>query len=206
MRFGLPMPHPLPAKEKPHVTPIPHPIEPHAPKLYSTLHLLHSKPPQHSQPILHQPPRQPHQPSQPSGKFRQIRLLLACVVAVLVLTLSACGTDSSPSPAAALADNQAILATCNPAAPPASLVALDGSGSSKSDAITAERMNAVDAVVQRTAVCGGYLRVIVFSGSSAGAAVLFDGSMAQDGATDNARLKRVPEAVKKATEQIRTGY
>jgi len=67
-------------------------------------------------------------------------------------------------------------------------------------------MNAVDAVVQRTAVCGGYLRVIVFSGSSAGAAVLFDGSMAQDGATDNARLKRVPEAVKKATEQIRTGY
>jgi len=195
------------------VTVIPHPIDPHAPlKHRSTPYPHHLQPTQHPQPISHQlphhslPPQSPTQPHQASQHLPITTRLLTAFTLLLTLTLSACGTDSTDSPAADLADNQAILATCNPAAPPASLIALDGSGSSKSDAITAERMSAVDAVVQRTAVCGGFLRVIVFSGSSAGAAVLFDGSMAQDGATDNARLKRVPEAVKKVTEQIRAGY
>lgn len=129
---------------------------------------------------------------------------LAAVAVAAAATLTACGAGSSPHDE--LADNQRILASCDPAAPPASLVEVDGSGSSASDAITAERMTVVESIIRRTAVCSGHLRVIVFSSSSAATATLFDGSLRMPGATENARLKRVPGAVAEAMEQVRSGY
>lgn len=99
-----------------------------------------------------------------------------------------------------------MLGACDAAAPPASLVQLDGTGSSLSDSITAERMEAVASVTRQTAVCSGHLRVLVFSASSAATTVLFDGSLAQPGATDNARLRRVPEAVEGVMTQVRAKY
>ncbi|MEC3979642.1 hypothetical protein [Amycolatopsis sp. H20-H5] len=125
------------------------------------------------------------------------------VVAALVAVLAACGVGS---PRGELGENQQILKTCDAATPPASLVEVDGTGSSASDQITAERMTAIESVVRRTAVCSGVLRVLVFSSSSAATVPLFDGPLHPDGATDNARLKRVPKLVEDVMTQIKKTY
>lgn len=123
---------------------------------------------------------------------------------LLALALAACTSGSSPH--GELGANQELLKSCDPAAPPASLVQIDGTGSSNSDAIAAERMTAVESVARRTAVCSGYLRVVVFSSSSAATIVLFDGPLKMEGATENARLKRVPEAISNIMNKVRSAY
>ncbi|WP_433268950.1 hypothetical protein ACQPZF_05600 [Actinosynnema sp. CS-041913] len=128
--------------------------------------------------------------------------LVATLTAAILL--SACG--DGPSSHADFTANQQLLTTCDPAKPPASLVEIDGTGSSASDAITAERITAVESIATRTAVCSGHLRVLVFSASSAATTVLFDGDLKQLGATDNARLRRVPETVKGVMDTVRSGY
>jgi hypothetical protein len=101
---------------------------------------------------------------------------------------------------------QQLLATCDLTAAPATLVEIDGTGSSNSDTIVSERMTAIESVALRTAVCSGHLRVLAFSVSSAATTVLFDGSLKMPGATDNARLKKVPEAVADVMNKVRSGY
>ena len=118
--------------------------------------------------------------------------------------LAGCGVEQSPR--GELADNKQLLASCDLSAPPASLVLLDGTGSSASNAIIADRMAAVESVARRTAVCSGHLRVLVFSASSAATTALFEGPLRMHGATENARLKRVPDAVADVMEQVRAGY
>ncbi|MGH4012995.1 MAG: hypothetical protein ACRDSL_03485 [Pseudonocardiaceae bacterium] len=121
----------------------------------------------------------------------------------MALVVTGCETGS---PRGELAENQRILASCAQSASPAAMVQLDGTGSSDSEAITAERMAVVESVTRRTAVCSGHLRVLVFSASSAATTTLFDGPLRMQGATDNARLKRVPEAVADVMQKVRQGY
>ena len=128
------------------------------------------------------------------------------LVAGLVTIVALVTGCQAGSPRGELAENQRILTSCDQSAPPASLVQLDGTGSSASDAITAERMAVVESVARRTAVCSGHLRVLVFSASSAATTALFDGPLRMHGATENARLKRVPDAVADVMEQVRAGY
>lgn len=141
--------------------------------------------------------------SEPLARDRRIALAVIAFI-VTLLTLAGCGSISSSR--GELANNQRILATCDPSAPPASLVEIDGTGSSASDAITAERMTAIEAIVRRTTICSGHLRVILFSASSAASTTLFDEPLRLDGATDNARLKRVPGVVADVMTKIRQGY
>lgn len=123
---------------------------------------------------------------------------------VLALTLTACGVSSSPR--GELAENRRILAACDKSAPPASDVHIDGTASSASKQITRARMAAVTSIVRTTVICSGRLRVSVFSSSSSATAILFDGSPHLDGATVNARLKRVPGVVGGVMATIRKGY
>jgi hypothetical protein len=120
------------------------------------------------------------------------------------MVLSACSSPSSTP--GDLAANQQLLAQCDPAKPPAALVEIDATGSSASDAIVGERMTAIQSIATRTAVCSGSLRVQAFSSSSAATTVLFDGELKMGGATDNARLRRVSEAVKNTMTKIRAAY
>jgi len=138
--------------------------------------------------------------------FRPIRrrLISLGIVIAVATSLAACGTVSSPH--GELARNKEILSTCDRAKPPASLVELDVSGSSLSDAIVKERMTALTSIVRRTAICSGYLRVSLFSVSSANTAALFDGPLHLEGATDSARLKRVPRVVDETMTNIRRAY
>lgn len=132
---------------------------------------------------------------------RPARLWLLGVMLVVLAT--ACGVGS---PHGELGENQQILASCDTSAPPAALIAVDGTGSSASEQVAAERMSAIESIVRRTAVCSGQLRVLVFSSSSASTVPLFDGSLHPAGATDNARLKRLPKLVEGVMTQIRTAY
>lgn len=138
------------------------------------------------------------------GSVRPSRIIgiLAIVLAATVL-VTACNGGSSRGE---LAELHLILASCDPAEPPGALVLLDGTGSSASEAIIAERMAVVESVTRRTAVCSGHLRVLVFSASSAATITLFDGRLQMHGATQNARLKRVPDAVAEVMEKVRQGY
>ncbi|OLR89549.1 hypothetical protein BJP25_05590 [Actinokineospora bangkokensis] len=127
------------------------------------------------------------------------------VVMSLFMLLTACSSGSGGSQGE-LGQLQQLAGRCDPAAPPASFIGIDGSGSSSAEAITAERMAAIESVVTETAVCSGTLSVVGFSGSSGSTIQLFSSSLAQEGATLNARLKRVPAAVDTAIETIRSGY
>jgi len=118
--------------------------------------------------------------------------------------LAACTTASSPQ--GELAQNQQILSTCDSSAPPASLIAIDGTGSSNAKAIEAQRMTIVESVVRRTAICSGDLRVTVFTTSSAATVTLFDGALKLPGATSNARLLRVSNVVASVMAQIKKTY
>lgn len=129
---------------------------------------------------------------------------IAVFAIAFVAVTTACTT--TPSPHGDLAQDKQILTTCDPSAPPASLIEIDGTGSSASEQITTERMTAIESVVRETAICSGRLRVIVFSASSAATTTLFDGPLPLRGATDNARLKRVPSVVEEVMTTIRQAY
>jgi hypothetical protein len=141
--------------------------------------------------------------SQNHRLYKKTALLLAGMMTVVA---AATGCSAGSSPGGELGEDQQLLAQCDPAAPPASFVQIDATGSSNTDAILGERMAAIESVVRRTAVCSGYLRVIVFTASSAATAALFDGQLRLDGATDNAKLKRVPELVSSTMDQIKQAY
>lgn len=139
-----------------------------------------------------------------SNRPRTGRQLVTGLAMLLVAALSACGVSAAPH--GELAENQTILAACDPAAPPASLVEIDGTGSSASDVITKERMATIESIVRTTAVCSGRLRVLAFSSTSAATTTLFDAPLQLEGATDNARLKRVPKLVEDVMSTIRKAY
>jgi hypothetical protein len=131
---------------------------------------------------------------------------VTAVISLVTMTvlLASCGINSSST--STLTENQRILATCDATHPPATWVAIDGTGSSAASGIFAERMTALQSIVQRTAVCSGYLKIIVFSASSIASTTLFDGSLRQPGATSNARLQRVPKAVANVMTTVRRSY
>ncbi|WP_160050471.1 hypothetical protein [Nocardiopsis sp. FR4] len=137
---------------------------------------------------------------------RRARLMAAAAAAGAVMfAASACGLlDDAPDPAV-MAEHQAMLANCQDTAP-GSLVLVDGTGSSNTEAITAERLDAIEHIARQTAVCSGYLRVAVFSSSSAATTALYDGALHPHGATDNARIRRVPALIEDVIPGIREGY
>jgi hypothetical protein len=124
-------------------------------------------------------------------------------VAAFTAALSACGVPASSS--GELGELQRLASRCEPT-PPAAMVRIDESGSSRSGAIRAERLRSLESIVRETAVCGGRLHVVVFSSSSVAATVLFDDALQPYGATRNARLRRAPKLVDHAMSQIRGGY
>lgn len=129
-----------------------------------------------------------------------------CLAAIALVAVALTACDVGVSPRGELAENQRILKSCDKSAPPASEVHIDGTASSASKQITNERMAAVTSIVRTTAICSGRLRVSVFSSSSSATTVLFDGALHLDGATVNARLKRVPGVVDGVMATIRKAY
>lgn len=143
----------------------------------------------------------------PPGRLVQAGVFLT--VAMVTSAIGGCSLLADAPNPGELQEHQRILAGCEDA-PPASLVAIDGTGSSDAEVIAAERLEAVESIVRTTAVCAGDaaapLRVFVFSASSAGTTTLYDGTLHPEGATDNARLRRVPDVVESVMADIRDAY
>jgi hypothetical protein len=134
------------------------------------------------------------------------RLVTALMAApLLAATFTGCGIDGSHG-GGDLPRLEPLAKTC-PAdgTPVASYVGLDFSGSSGRDAaIGAARLDAIEGVVTKTAVCGGHLRIEAFSASAAATAVVFDGELKPPGATQIARLLKVDELVAETMPVIET--
>ena len=123
-----------------------------------------------------------------STSYRLRRAHLLVVIALDVVAMTACGISSSPrrrvgrEPA-----NPRLLRQGPHRLPPWSKSMAPGRAPQRQ--ITDERMAAVTSIARQTAICAGQLRVIVFSSSSAGTSILFDGPLHLDGATE-----RTPQA------------
>lgn len=127
---------------------------------------------------------------------------LGLAASILCITVSACSENAGTGD---LAANKHTLASC-PSSPLASQAAIDVSGTVRSDAFPAPYAAAVQDLARRTAVCGGHLNVVAFSASSAATVSLYDGDLQMPGSTENARLRRVPQAVEEIMKSVSEGY
>ena len=118
------------------------------------------------------------------------RLLFVAVVSALIVLGTAC-TESAPS--SGLAELHEMVQRCSGAYRVA-FIASDESETSRDATSQPVRQQVIRDEVTRTAVCGGHFRLTVFSGSQVGQTV-FDGDLRADGATEVARLRKVPKIV-----------
>lgn len=131
--------------------------------------------------------------------YNIFRRIAAVVLAVLaLLSAAACGTH----PVDALAHAEQVAASCSTnGGRIAALVESDESGSRRGATGQPAQQQVIRNVAERTAICGGHLRVVIFSGSMIGVPV-FDGDLQLNGATATARLRKAPEAVDAVMEQM----
>lgn len=125
------------------------------------------------------------------------RLLRPAILCGAVAGMVAVGCTARPS--GQLAALERI--EC-PEKPPTFYGAVGVSGSERSDALTADRKEALRAGLTEVAVCAGRARVVLFSSSAAATTVIFEGELVPGGATKNARLRRVAGLVDEAMAGI----
>lgn len=116
----------------------------------------------------------------------------------------ACGllAACSPSMGGELGQLQAMADNCPQAGKPATFVSVDVSQTMRSSDISASQLGIVRTMAEQTAVCSGRLRVSAFSSSSTATVTLYDGELAPLGATEPARLRRIPDLVAEVMQQV----
>jgi len=97
------------------------------------------------------------------------------------------------------------LSTC-PSSPIALEVRIDASGSSSSSNIFAERIAIIRDALHRAALCGGRAKISVFSSSSGASITLYDGEVGVEGATGQAKSRRVEAVVDGIIDEIKKNY
>jgi len=135
------------------------------------------------------------------GLARESRKVLAILglTASLAAFVSACGGVG----AVTKRDHLRQVAKNCPDSPVAALVALDARVSLRGRQLTVARLGAVENLATKVAVCGGgRLKVLAFGPSPAATVIVFDDDLHPPGATENARLVRVPGIVSKAVGEV----
>lgn len=135
---------------------------------------------------------------------REARKVLAILglTASLAAFVSACGGVGAVTK---LNHLRQVAKSC-PGSPVAAFVALDARGALRGRQLTVARLAAVRSLATKVAVCGGgRLKVVAFGPSSAATATVFDDGLHPMGATENARLIRVPGIVSKAVGEVEQG-
>ncbi|WP_338773034.1 hypothetical protein V7968_16335 [Nocardia vulneris] len=122
-------------------------------------------------------------------------------IIVVVLPLFGC---SASGHIANLAEVKQIAASCPPGRQIAGRAAIDVGDGRVKVAAESGRLAPVRELVQRVATCDGHLRIDVFAGSASATAAVFDGKLHAQGATENARLKRVPKMVDEVMATVTT--
>lgn len=125
---------------------------------------------------------------------------LTTLAAAAVLSLAAC-SGHAPGDLGRL---QTALAAC-PDVPVNLYDAVDGSGTTQSDAIAREYVAAIRADVERAAVCGGHVSIVAF-GTNSVTAPIYEGDLQAPGSTDIAKLRRVPAMVDEVMAEVTKNY
>ncbi len=124
------------------------------------------------------------------------------LTALLAVFVSACGGVGAVTK---LNHLRQVAKSC-PDSPVAAFVALDARGSLRGRQLTVARLAAIENLATKVAVCGGgRLRVVAFGPSPAATATVFDDGLHPTGATENARLIRVPGIVSEAVGEVEQG-
>lgn len=111
----------------------------------------------------------------------------------------------SSTPQGDLATDKKILSSC-PTTQIAADAQIDTSGSVRATEVPEAYAGALKALVRRTAVCGGHLRIGAFSATAASTVTLYDGDLQMPGSTENARLRRVPQAADDVWKTVNGAY
>jgi hypothetical protein len=121
------------------------------------------------------------------------RNILAIAAGAIALPgLAACGTAGAVTQ---LGELKTVAATCPAHASVAGYVAWDARRALRGRRIAAVRLESLEKTTEKVAACGGALRVVAFGPPAASTARLYDGELRPRGATENARLLRVPQLV-----------
>lgn len=129
---------------------------------------------------------------------RKIIALAAAALAAVGLT--ACGGTGAVG---RLAELKRVARTCPAHAQLAAYVAWDARRRLRGPQVAAARLASLQKTAEKVAACGGSLRVVAFGATAASTARLFDGELDPRGATENARLLRVPGLVDHVLRQVR---
>jgi len=127
------------------------------------------------------------------------KILPIVAAATACAALSACGGTGAVG---RLGELKRVARTCPAHEDAAAYVAWDVRRSLRRPRITKARLESLDRTAELVAACGGVLRVVAFGPTAASTARLYDGELGPLGATENARLLRVPHLVDGVREQV----
>jgi hypothetical protein len=127
------------------------------------------------------------------------KILAIAAVATATLGITACGGTGAVG---RLGELKRVARTCPAHASLAAYVAWDVRRTLRGPRIATVRLESLQKTAERVAACGGELRVVAFGPTAASTARLFDGDLQPPGATENARLLRVPHLVAQTIEQV----
>lgn len=111
----------------------------------------------------------------------------------------------SATPPGDLGRLQSLLASCPDGKKINDYEFLDGSGTTQSKEIAREYLAYVKSRVERVAVCGGHTTIVTF-GTNSITVPIYGGDLAVEGATDLARLRRVPGLVDEVMAEVTKHY
>lgn len=153
----------------------------------------------HHAELSSRPRREVHPLSHNRIKFRAHPGIAALAAAAVAVGLTACAVPNAPN----LAELKQIAAACPEGRQIAGRTAIDVSGYRLDVAAEDGRLAPVRALAERVAVCRGLLRIEVFGGSAGATSSVYDGPLHAAGATENARLKRVPKMVDEVMDTVK---
>jgi len=100
---------------------------------------------------------------------------------------------------------QSVLAACPDGKQLNSYNAIDGSGTAQDTTIAREYLAYLKSQVEKVAVCGGHVEVVAF-GTNSITAPIYAGDLEVPGATDLAKLRRVPALVEEVMAEVTKNY
>lgn len=126
-------------------------------------------------------------------------ILAIAATAIVPPALAACGTAGAVTQ---LGELKSVAGTCPSHARVAAYVAWDVRRALRSRRVASARLESLEKTAEKVAACGGALRVVAFGPTAASTARLYDGDLRPRGATENARLLRVPQLVARVRQQV----
>lgn len=127
-----------------------------------------------------------------------IRMRMLAALGAVAIASAGCATATGGR----LGELHRVADTCPKGKKVAVYVAIDASGAQRGPQLLEARVNAVRNIATKVAACGGHLRVLMFSASTAATITIFESTLEPKGATENARLRRVDGLVADVVEKV----